>query len=227
MDSSVGNYRKSMVRQAAMALVGVLSVCVLLPGCGDDNGPAGVPTLTFADTVERTFSLDFGPSLDLSLFVGNVTVRPGPSPGLMQITAIKRAASEDDLNRITLSINAIPNGVNIIAANPSNTQNTQVDFEIFAPEIATWNMDVKVGSIDYEGRPKGTCGFSTGFGEIKLKLPQNMNAVLNLSTGAGVINLGFAIDGQVSTNSVMGTIGNGSEAEIAVGTTVGGITVSP
>lgn len=139
----------------------------------------------------------------------------------------KWAASEQDLGKITVTMNKVPGRVVIEAKNPTNAQNVQVDFVISAPEIATWDISLGIGNIDYQGRPSGACEFLTSRGEVKLKLPQNMNAVLNLSTGVGTISLGFALDGQATSNSVMGTIGNGSEAEIAVSTNAGNIIVGP
>jgi hypothetical protein len=214
-------------RTGLTVLVALLAVVMLVAGCGDDDGPTGPQAMTFSDTLSTTYPVDYGPVIDVKNFVGNVTVRPSGT-GLVEVTTRKWAASEADLDKIVVTVGKIPTGVNIEAKNPTNVQNVQVDFVISAPEISSWNMDVDVGNIDYEGRPKGACGFSTSVGQIKIKLPQNMNAVLNLSTGGGAISLvGFQLDGQASSSSVMGTIGNGTEAEIAASTNVGTISVGP
>jgi hypothetical protein len=218
---------KLLHRTGLTMLVALLAAAVFVAGCGDDDGPTGPSAMTFSDTLSTTYSVDFGPVIDVTNFIGNITVRPSGT-GLVEVTTRKWAASEADLDKIVVTVGKIPTGVNIEAKNPTNAQNVQVDLVISAPEISSWNMDVAIGNIDYEGRPKGACGFSTSVGQIKLKIPQNMNALLNLSTGGGSISLvGFQVDGQVSSSSVIGTIGNGSEAEIAASTNVGTITVTP
>ncbi len=210
-----------------VALVAMLAAVAFVAGCGDDDGPTGPSAMIFSDTLSTTYPVDTAPVIDVKNIIGNITVRPSGT-GLVEVTTRKWAASEADLDKIVVTVGKIPTGVNIEAKNPTNAQNVQVDFVISAPEISSWNMDVAVGNIDYEGRPKGACGFSTSVGQIKLKIPQNMNALLNLSTGGGSISLvGFQVDGQVSSSSVVGTIGNGSEAEIAASTNVGSITVFP
>ncbi len=217
------------VRQMGLAMMAItvaLAAVVLVAGCGDDSGPTGAAAMTYSDTLSSTFSVDFGPKIEVRNFVGSVTVRPSGT-GLVEVEARKWAAGKQDLDKVTVTMNKVPGGVVIEAKNPVNVQNVQVDFVINAPEIAIWDISLGIGNIDYRGRPKGACGFSTGRGEVSLKLPQNMNALLNLSTGVGTISLGFPLDGQVTSNSAMGTIGNGSEAEIAASSNAGNVIVGP
>jgi DUF4097 and DUF4098 domain-containing protein YvlB len=81
------------------------------------------------------------------------------------------------------------------------------------------------GSIDYEGRPQGSCLFETGGGSIKLRLPADISARVELDTGGGEIDVEFPVDGRVSKQEVSGVIGGGDGAEIQAHTGGGDIDV--
>jgi DUF4097 and DUF4098 domain-containing protein YvlB len=87
-------------------------------------------------------------------------------------------------------------------------------------------LDTGAGEVDYEGMPRGSCTFSSGAGSITLRLPEDANVEVDLSTGVGNINLGsFDIEGDTSGTDVQGVIGTGEEATIEAHTGVGSITL--
>jgi hypothetical protein len=86
-------------------------------------------------------------------------------------------------------------------------------------------LDLGAGQIIYEGAPAGECRFHTGAGEIVLRLPADLNAEVDLSTGIGSVNVDYRVDGQVSTSQVRGVIGDGSQGSIYAHTGAGSIEV--
>lgn len=74
--------------------------------------------------------------------------------------------------------------------------------------------DTGSGSIDYQGSPEGECRFETGSGSISLRLPDGLNASVDLHTGSGSVDLAYDVDGQVSRSDVRGVIGSGDGATI-------------
>lgn len=84
-------------------------------------------------------------------------------------------------------------------------------------------MNTGAGAIHYQGELQGDCRFTTGAGEIRLELPADLNMEVDLSTGMGTVNVGYAVAGQTSRRSVQGTIGTGSEGSIYGFTGVGSI----
>lgn len=86
------------------------------------------------------------------------------------------------------------------------------------------NLDTGAGEIDYAGEPRGTCTFSTGAGNVMLRLPGDLDAELELHTGIGDIELGgFDVDGNITEMEVDGVIGSGEGAFIEARTGVGNI----
>jgi len=82
------------------------------------------------------------------------------------------------------------------------------------------------GDIDYAGEPRGECTFDTGVGNVTLRLPDNLAAEIELTTGIGSIDLGgFEVDGETSGNEVEGTVGAGDAANIEAETGAGDITI--
>lgn len=84
-------------------------------------------------------------------------------------------------------------------------------------------LDTGSGSIDYMGAPEGDCRFSTGTGSVTLRLPADLSATVDLHTGSGSIEVGFAVDGQVSKRDVEGVIGDGAQVSIYARTGSGSI----
>lgn len=85
-------------------------------------------------------------------------------------------------------------------------------------------LDTGAGEIDYEGEPRGDCSFSTGAGSVTLRLDEDLDVEIDLSTGVGNISLGgFDIQGDTSGTEVQGVIGTGDEATIEAHTGVGSV----
>jgi DUF4097 and DUF4098 domain-containing protein YvlB len=84
-------------------------------------------------------------------------------------------------------------------------------------------LDVGTGDIDYEGAPEGDCRFETGTGDIRLKLPADLNVRVDLEVGTGSIDVGYDVEGDVSRRDVRGTIGSGQEGTISAETGTGDI----
>lgn len=84
-------------------------------------------------------------------------------------------------------------------------------------------LDTGSGGIVYEGTPTGDCRFTTGSGGITLRLPADLNMVVDLETGSGDIDLDFDVAGSVTKRDVEGTIGSGGRGEIYARTGSGNI----
>lgn len=88
------------------------------------------------------------------------------------------------------------------------------------------SMDTGTGSLRYDGVPQGACRFDVGTGSIWLALPEDLNAMVDLSVGTGSVESEFPVDGQVTKRSVRGTIGLGDECTIRADTGTGSIYLS-
>jgi DUF4097 and DUF4098 domain-containing protein YvlB len=86
-------------------------------------------------------------------------------------------------------------------------------------------LDVGAGDVHYEGQPAGSCSFETGAGNVRLRVPADTDAQVDLSTGVGRVSVGWDVKGQVSPRHVEGTIGDGSQADIQAHTGVGNVTL--
>jgi hypothetical protein len=90
----------------------------------------------------------------------------------------------------------------------------------------TARLDTSSGSIDYRGTPAGECSFTAGSGSIRLRLPSDLGAGVDLKTGSGTITLGFPVEGQATPQRVLGTIGSGDDATIYAETSSGSIRIT-
>jgi DUF4097 and DUF4098 domain-containing protein YvlB len=84
-------------------------------------------------------------------------------------------------------------------------------------------LDTGSGGIDYEGRPEGDCRFETGSGSVRLRLPADLRATVDLRTGSGSVRVDYDVDGDVSRTRVKGTIGGSDGTAIYAHTGSGGI----
>jgi DUF4097 and DUF4098 domain-containing protein YvlB len=84
-------------------------------------------------------------------------------------------------------------------------------------------VDLGAGQIIYEGALTGENRFQTGAGEIRLRLPAELNMEVDLSTGIGTVGVEFYVDGLVRARKVQGVIGDGSQGSITAGTGAGGV----
>jgi hypothetical protein len=70
------------------------------------------------------------------------------------------------------------------------------------------------GQISYEGRPSGDSHLVTGAGEVRLRVPEDLEMKVDLTTGIGIVRTDFAVDGLVKPRHVRGVIGDGSQGSI-------------
>lgn len=131
----------------------------------------------------------------------------------------------EDLSKIDVELKEVTGGVSIVTDNPLQLSNVSVDLEITAPPDMRPDIRNGVGATSYEGRAGGVCRFSTGVGNITLRLPADVNVEVDLSAGVGSVTVGFPVTGQVSQHVVIGTIGTGTDGEIYAQAGVGSITV--
>jgi len=86
------------------------------------------------------------------------------------------------------------------------------------------NLDSGAGEVAYTGSPEGGCVFSTGAGNVTLRMPAALDAEVELHTGIGTIELdGFDVAGEVSDTEVDGVIGSGERATIEARTGAGDV----
>ena len=85
------------------------------------------------------------------------------------------------------------------------------------------SVDLGAGQITYEGALFGKNRFQTGAGEIRLRLPGDLNMEVDLSTGIGMVGVEFDVDGLVRARNVQGVIGDGSQGSISAHTGAGGV----
>jgi hypothetical protein len=146
--------------------------------------------------------------------------------GTVQVVATKWAQREEDLPHINIEMTEVPGGVNITADNPQNLDDVSVDIEVTAPPDIRPTFATGVGSVSYEGRGEGECLFGSGVGSITLKLPADINAEVQLSVGVGSIYVEFPVVGQITQQSVVGTIGTGADGQINASAGVGSISMT-
>jgi DUF4097 and DUF4098 domain-containing protein YvlB len=79
------------------------------------------------------------------------------------------------------------------------------------------------GSIEYQGEPEGDCRFETGSGGVTLRLPDSLDAEVDLHTGSGTVRVDYAVVGQVTKKDVKGLIGGGDGVRITADTGSGSI----
>ncbi len=89
------------------------------------------------------------------------------------------------------------------------------------------NLDTGTGSITYRGELWDDCRFESGAGSIELRLPVDLDMEVDLGTGAGTIEVGYAVDGIVGKREVKGVIGSGRDGSIYAQTGTGGIDLIP
>jgi DUF4097 and DUF4098 domain-containing protein YvlB len=88
-------------------------------------------------------------------------------------------------------------------------------------------LDTGTGSISYRGALRDDCRFESGAGSIELRLPADLDMEVDLGTGIGSIDVGYAVDGIVDQREVRGVIGSGRDGSIYAQTGSGGIDLFP
>jgi len=167
----------------------------------------------YSERSDSSFAVADSSVLEINDFAGNVTVAPG-NPGVIHIVAEKWASRRADLDEIQVEMTELPNGVRVGATNPSGLSRVSVDVEAATPTDTRPIIQTAAGNIAYEGQGEGECSFATAAGSITLKLPADVNVEVHLSVGAGTIEVGFPVVGQVGEHAVDGTIGTGADGRI-------------
>jgi hypothetical protein len=83
------------------------------------------------------------------------------------------------------------------------------------------------GSVEYEGDPQGECDLRSNAGAVKLQLPADLNAYVELSSNAGSVSLEHSLSQSKSSSRqrIAGTVGDGSDARITAHTNAGSVSV--
>ena len=196
---------------------------ILMAGCGDDDNPTGPDGDNRVSTVEdQSFTVAVVPSIALVNAVGSISVRSGAVDNV-RIVATKFAMSEADLDQIDVIMVEQDGQVQVTTSQPTGLDNSSVEFEVTAPAASQLDLRTGLGSIECESRPQEDSHFATGVGSVTLRLPADIEVTLELAVSVGSIDVEFPVNGEVSGNSVRGTIGSGSEATISANVGVGSI----
>jgi hypothetical protein len=179
---------------------------------------------TVVDVTTRTFAIGDGAKVRVDNFAGRLIWRTG-EPGIVRVTATRRANDRDDGESIELDMRLRPEGLVITTRNPQHLRNASVEIELTAPAGTIPHLATGVGDIDYTGRPSGHSHFSSGVGSIRLRLPADIGITVELSAAVGSIRSDFVLD-EVAWNQPgvqCGRIGSGEEGQVTARTAVGNV----
>ena len=190
------------------------------------------------DVEEKSFTVGDTPTLRVDIFAGDVTIRGGRA-GAIRLVVTRRARSESDMSRISVTTSQEGGGVIVEWDKPSGLGNVSVDLDIDVPTAtrlevnlgagevlikgAVGEIDIEIGNgnIDYQGQPQGDWRFLINVGNITLRLPADVNVEVNLRTGVGLMNVDFPVSISIIAN-VGGSggigAGNGARASGTIGT---------
>jgi len=176
------------------------------------------------DVTEGDFLVGDGAVVQITDFVGRVTWRTGGT-GTVHVKATRRATSRAALEHIGIDMLPRNGGLDLTAKNPEDLDHVSVDFDVIAPEGVIPHIATAVGDIDYTGRPRGQCRFATGVGNIRLRLPEDVDVTVELRAAVGSIFSVFPVEGSVSTQPsvVHGRIGRGDGGALSGSSAVGNI----
>jgi hypothetical protein len=181
----------------ALCLIGTVAVCACqIAGIGSGRGIGQ----TYSRTQEASFSVEESPTLTIDNFGGDVTVTSG-SAGTIQVTALERAAAEEDLDKIEVEMNERTNGVEIVTRAPAGLNNTSVDLEIAAPNGTYVVLSTGSGNISVAGLGQ-KAEADTGGGDISIK---GAEGEVTVQTGGGDVSISSA-NGTVSARTGGGNI---------------------
>lgn len=198
-------------------------VAALTWGCGDD-GPTQATDTRYSISTDTSFVVGDSASLTVANPVGGVSIRPGAA-GVVRVQTTKRARHEEDLAKFDVAMTEVAGGLQITSDDPSHLENASVELSITAPADARPAIHVGVGSTSYEGDAQGSCTFQTGVGSVEIRLAADVNVTVDLAVAAGFVQVGFAVQGNVTSNNVNGTIGTGADGTIYARVATGSIKV--
>lgn len=154
------------------------------------------------ERTEQVYNVGQGALLEIDNFAGDVVVRSGES-GRMRILVTKRAASSNNLERITVDVRQQDGGVRLETSRPGSIMaNTSVAIEVFVPEDAQLDLRTGAGNIQVEG-VLGETSAHTGAGNVQVR---EAAAPVTLSTGAGDVNYEGQPRGECTFNTGAGNI---------------------
>jgi hypothetical protein len=143
-----------------------------------------------------------------------VAPRSGNASVALQITAPASSKLLLDTGAGTIDVRGITGPIDV------NSGAGQVDLRGGRGPVT---VDLGAGQITYDGALLGKNRFQTGAGEIRLRLPAELNMEVDLSTGIGAVGADFYVDGLVKARKVQGVIGDGSQGSISAHTGAGGV----
>lgn len=221
--AAVTHLRMGTVARLCMTAA-VMLLLLGVAGCHDPVGPDDRDDGSYAQVLDQTFVVEGAVVVDVDDFTGNVTWRTG-EPGVIRVRATRRASRLAHLERIDVRMTPYEGGLHITAKNPEHVEDVSVDFEITAPPEAVPRIDIGVGNVDYRGPLQGDCHFRTGVGSIRLRVPPDMNVMIELSAAVGAIFLAVPMDDVVSRGGhyVWGRMGSGEDGDVHADTAVGNI----
>jgi DUF4097 and DUF4098 domain-containing protein YvlB len=150
-----------------------------------------------------------------------VARRPGPVTSVASVEVTVTVPPETELELDTGAGNVRVNDIEGEISAHTGAGNIRVQ-----RASAPVRLDTGAGEIHYEGDPRGENTFSTGAGNITLRLPADADVEVELDSGIGNVSIGdFDVEGDVSGSEVDGTIGTGEDATIDAHTGAGNITL--
>jgi DUF4097 and DUF4098 domain-containing protein YvlB len=153
------------------------------------------------ERLEKTFDVGDTPTLDVSNFAGSISVRAGEGHAV-HVVAVKKAGSQNKLDRITVKMSEQGGDVVISAKVSPNTGNASVDLEITAPAASKLLLDTGAGTIDVRGIT-GPIDVDSGAGQVDLR---GARGPVRVSLGAGQITYEGALSGDCRFKTGAGEI---------------------
>ncbi len=211
-----------MKRYRALWGAALLSIVAAL-GCSDESNPSSPPR--FSARSDSSFVVGAGGVLQINDFAGNINVTTGAA-NAVDIVAVKWARKESNLDQLDLEMLTDADTVRVTTANPLGLSNAWVDVDAtIPPDMLPW-IQAGAADITYVGPAAGQCSFMAGAGNIWINLPPSANVALELSVGAGTIQVGFPVVGQVEDRVVDGVIGTGADGKITATLGAGNIIIA-
>lgn len=178
----------------------------------------------YREQAEGTFAAGDTPVLEIDLFAGSVTVRPGESDEF-HVVAVSKASSRSNLRRIDVQMTGQDGGVLVKARKQGNLSNASVDVEITAPASARLEVRTGAGTIDVRG-VHGGIDVHSGAGTIEAR---DVSGQARIGLGAGEITYEGRPAGSCRFETGVGAIllklPEDLDVEVDVGTGLGSISV--
>lgn len=149
---------------------------------------------------EESWVAGDAPTLTVENFGGNITVQVGINE-TFEAVVTRRAAREEDLDRIEVDIDERDGGLHIKTDKPSRINNVSVDLEITAPADSRVDLSTGGGNVTVSGLV-GSIKVHTGGGNIKV---YDASGDVEANTGGGNIKIS-GVSGEVDVHTGGGNI---------------------